>query len=63
MSRAYEDEDNFRDTSSGAKTTLIVVGIVAGVILLIVLACAGIVYLGIRAISQTMSSAMQMVTA
>src|SRR5207244_480645 len=42
--------------------TLLIVGIVAGVVLVVVLACGGLAYLvvvGIRGMSQAMSSAMQ----
>ena len=47
------------------KTTIVVVSIVAGIVLVVVLACGGLTYLGVvfvRSMSQAMSSAMQAMT-
>ena len=48
---------------SNNKSTIVVVSIVAGIVLVVVLACGGLIYLaaiGMRGFSQAMSSAMQM---
>jgi hypothetical protein len=53
MSREAEE-------SSSGKTVIIVVGIIAGVILVIVLACAGLGYFAFKAMGPAFNSAMQM---
>jgi hypothetical protein len=39
---------------SGSRTTLIIVGIIGGVVLVFLMVCGGLVYLGIRAFKETM---------
>ena len=49
-------------SSSATKIVLIVVGVVGGIVVLIILACAGIAYFGMRAVQQVGASAMQLAT-
>jgi hypothetical protein len=49
------------EPSKSSNKALIIVGIAAGVIVVVVLVCGGIAYLGIQAFSKVASSAMEMV--